>query len=353
MWNVSLNQSFAFKKTVVMYTIGNVKIKGIAFTKLRKLEVYKLYKDVVKVISEFNTKAMHIENTCDVLLGMQPKADLLLSTEKDFGPHPLTPKIESLHQKRFKFAAIITTQMRTLEKADLEENRDLVTLAKSMVYRNLNYLRQNDQITVEELINQFFHQLKINPAVKDALVQLGFKPYLDELESANNAYKKIYLERTAQQSRRHKGSTLPIQRELQYVLGILFDQVDYYQHVYEEVDYSVLNTKLNYVITTYTKLIKTRDTQRKNRKMREQEDEQVVLVEEIKMQEGERKQSEAIGGSPESNVSSDVKEEQSIKPANEAKNNEGKGKPINGLLDILKKLDEGKEHDDEDDYPDD
>lgn len=224
--------------------------------------------------------------------------------------------------------------MRTLEKSDLAEDRHLVTLAKSMVYRNLNYLRQNDQVTVEELINQFFHQLKINPAVKDALVQLGFKPYLDELESANNAYKKTYLERVAQQSRRHKGSTLPIQRELQYVLGILFDQVDYYQHVYKEIDYSALNTKLNHVITTYTKLIKTRDTLRKNRKMRaqeeEQEQEQTVLVEEIKMEKLETKQSDTIAGSPESSISSDVKDEQSIKPTIKAKKKKGKMNQLMG-----------------------
>lgn len=44
-----------------------VGIRKIAFTKLQKLEVYSFYNQVVEVVGRYDTKAMHIGDTCDVL----------------------------------------------------------------------------------------------------------------------------------------------------------------------------------------------------------------------------------------------------------------------------------------------
>lgn len=251
-----------------------VKIRKIAYSKLRKLEVYRFYNDVIDIISDYDTKAMHIGDSCGVLIDMQPKAQLLKLTDDDLGPSRLTPKVDRLHEKRLKFAATITNQMRTLEMAGLEDKLDLVKLSKDMVYHYLNYLRHNDLENIDVRIDGFFHRLKLEPEVKDALYTLGFKAYLDELETANNAYQKTHSKRNTQLSQRHKGSTIPIQRELQNIMNILFDQVNYYQHVYKDIDYSGLITALNHTIAVYTKLIKTRDTQRKNKKLKAQEENQ-------------------------------------------------------------------------------
>lgn len=51
----------------------------------------------------------------------------------------------------------------------------------------------------------------------------------------------------------------------------MFDQVNYYQHVNTDVDYSSFITALNHVIAIYTKLIKTRETQSKNKKLKAKE----------------------------------------------------------------------------------
>ena len=57
-----------------MSKLNIVKVREIAFTKLRKHEVYTFYNDIMRVIGRYNTKAMHIEDTCDVLIGMRRKA---------------------------------------------------------------------------------------------------------------------------------------------------------------------------------------------------------------------------------------------------------------------------------------
>ena len=324
-----------------------VKIRKIAYSKLRKLEVYRFYNDVIDIISDYDTKAMHIGDSCGVLIDMQPKAQLLKLTNDDLGPSRLTPKVDSLHEKRLKFAATITNQMSTLEMAGLEDKLDLVKLSKDMVYHYLNYLRQKDKESIDGRIASFFHRLKQEPEVKDALYKLGFKTYLDEFEAAHKRYLKTIAKRNAQESRRHKGNTIPIQRELQNIMNILFDQVNYYQHVYKDIDYSGLITALNHTIAVYTKLIKTRDTQRKNKKLKAQQNAEAPLEEKAKMDGIDKSQS--TSDDPESAIipSAEQKEIQKETPPASAENLKGKVKPINGLMDILKRKDKGGKDSDE------
>lgn len=329
-----------------MVKIGIVEIRKIAFTKQRKEEVYTFYNDVVRVINRYDTKAMYIGDTCDVLIAMHPKAELLRPTAEDEGPHLLTPKVDRLHERRLKFAAIITNQMRTLEKADLTDTREKVKLTKPIVYSYLNYLRQNDKSAMESAINGFLYELELKPEVKAALYELGFKTYLGELKAANSGYENTYAERHSQLSRRPKGSTLPVQRELQYMMNILFNQVNYYQHVYKDIDYSGLITALNYTIAVYTKLIKTRDTKRKNKKLKAQEKTETALEEKTKMEGIEKNQSDTADTASATIPSVEVKENQKETPSTSAKNLKGKEKPISGLLHILKKKDMGDEEGD-------
>ena len=319
-----------------------IKVREIAFTKLRKHEIYNFYNDIVRVIGRYDTKAMHIEDTCYVLIGMQPKAELLVPKVERTDAHPLTLILQDLNEKRLKFAAIITNQMRTVERAGFADKEHLVELAKPMVLAYMNYLRQNDLITIEVLIAEFFSKLRKNPEIKDALFELGFKPYLDELESANNNYKNTLSERTRQLSRRPKGSTLPIQREIQNILSILFDQVDSYQRVYKDVDYSGLITALNHTIATYTKSIKTRETQRKNKKLKAKDEDEAALEEKLKMGRIEKNHSGTVDEVSSTSPTPVSKEKQQAKPSSTPKKKKEKDKPIGGLLNILKKPDKGK-----------
>lgn len=317
-------------------------IKKIAFTKLRKLEVFTLYSEVVDTISKYDTKAMQIDATCEALLGMQERAKHLDISEKDLGANLLTPVLDELHERRLQLAGLITNQIRVLEKAAFKDTDHLLQLSKRVVIKHLNYLRQSDRGDVTQLIVQFFNELNDKPEVKEALLKLGLKPFLDELQAAHEEYKEAYGERREQESRQPKGSTLPLQREIQYILKILFEQVDYYQHVYKEVDYSDLISTLNYVIATYTKLIKTRDTQRKNKKLKANDKAQAALVENQKNDTIDKNEPSTVADTTKPEPTKDVKEEQKNSPPVNKSNTKDKGKPITGLLDILKKPDIGR-----------
>ncbi|HZJ80479.1 MAG TPA: hypothetical protein VFC69_07890, partial [Dysgonamonadaceae bacterium] len=97
---------------------------------------------------------------------------------------------------------------------------------------------------------------------------------------------------------------------------------------------------LNYVITSYTKQIKTRDTQRKNRKLRAQE-----KAEGVESASQENVEVEEVEDDEFVNVSDPVVAKTAVEVAKKQKKAsptvtnraKGKGKPITGLLDILKK----------------
>jgi|GEM_PF-1757951 hypothetical protein len=319
-----------------------IKIKRIAFTKQRKIEVFALYNQVVDTISKYDTKAMKIDATCEALLGMQAKSNLLNVSDKDRGPNLLTPVLDKLHERRLQLAGLITNQIRVLEKAAFKGTDHLIKISKVVVLEHFNYLRESSRIDVTQLIIQFFDELNDKPEVKEALTELGIQPFLDELQVTQREYEVTYSERLGENSRRPKGSTLPVQREIQYILKILFEQVDYYQHVYKEVDYSDLISTLNYVIATYTKLIKTRDTQRKNKKLKANDKAQAALVENQKNDTIDKNEPSTVADTTKPEPTKDVKEEQKNSPPVNKSNTKDKGKPITGLLDILKKPDIGR-----------
>lgn len=324
-----------------------IDIKKIAFTKLRKLEVLTFYDDIVRVINRHDTKVMRVDTTCHVLLGMQAKAQLLKLSDRDLGHNYLTPEVSKLHERRLKFAGFITNHMEVVEQAGFKGTDHLVKITKPVVVRYLHYLRQNNRVEVTQTIIQFFKELEEKPEVKDALYELGFKPFLDELQDTHDAYEKTYAERRAYRSSRHKGSTLPVQREIQRILKILFEQVDHYQHVFSDVDYSIFIAQLNRVITEYSKQIKTRDTQRKNKKLKAQEREENALEDKAKMNEIEKTQSDTADTAPATLPYTEMKEDQNETPPASLDKVKGNEKPINGLMDILKKQNEGTKEDDE------
>lgn len=294
---------------------------------------------------------MKIGATCDVLLGMQEKAKLLEFLDRELGPHLLTPIVSKLHERRLKFAGFIVNHMRVVEQAEFKDTDHLVKLTKLVVQRHFDYLRQNDRETVTQTLYHFFGELREKPEVKDALYELGFKSFLDELQDAHNAYMMTYVERRDHQSSQHKGSTLPVQREIQNILKILFDQVDHYQHVFSDVDYSTFITELNSVITNYTKQIKTRDTQRKNKKLKAQEKTEATLEEKVEMEKKEKMEENAsttITNSSVDGATTDIQETQKNKPSEIQSKINGSGKPINGHMDNLKKPDKTVTEENED-----
>ena len=240
-----------------------VKIQQIALTKLLKLELPQFVKQVTKCLEKHNLEVLKLKDTYELLKEQRSKMALL---KVSYGKHPLTKKIHQLHLKRIKYAAAITSQMIFLSKMDAEDTRSLVQLAHPMVKIHLYYLRQNNRFEIDQIITIFFKQLNEKPEVLNALEALGLKYYLDELKRANDEHYKLSNERTSDISQRPKIDTLAVQREAHYVLRGLFEQINFYQFTYRDIDYSKMIGEINGLITRFSGLIHIRETCNKTRK---------------------------------------------------------------------------------------
>lgn len=239
------------------------KIDKIALTKLLKLELPQFVKLVTACVEKHNPKALKLQDAHEMLKDQRNKMKLLVAP---YGSHPLTEQIHQIHLKRLKFAAAITLQMNMFRKLDFEDSRELVRIAHPMVKDHLHYLRQNNRVIIDRTIDVFFKQLEDNPNEHHALEMLGLKYCLDELRSANDEHCKLSTVRSKQLSERPKIDSSGIQKEAQYVLRAFFEQINFFQFTYRDVDYTPLISELNRLIARFTGLINTRATRGETRK---------------------------------------------------------------------------------------
>ncbi|HTN68254.1 MAG TPA: DUF6261 family protein [Dysgonamonadaceae bacterium] len=239
------------------------KIERIALTKLLKLELPQFIVKVTAIVEKHNPKTLKLENSVELLHRQCDKMKLL---EVPYGPHPLTQRIYKLNIKRLEHAAAISMQVNMHKKLDIPDKRELVSIAYPAVRDHLHYLRQNNQPTIDRIIDLFFNYLRDNPEVQNALERLELNYNLQELQKANNEHYKLSLIRSEEISQRPKSVSVAIQKEAQYILRAVFEQINFYQFSYENVDYSQLISELNRLIARFKGLVNTRASRGKTRK---------------------------------------------------------------------------------------
>ena len=239
------------------------KIQKIALSKLHKLEVRDLVEDVVKIVAKHNPDALHLQSTFGYLLAQETKVAYL---EVAYGRHQLTKTLDELHESRLQLASTISTQIRTITMANLEVNRPWLEKASPTVNIYLPYLRHNNRIIISSNIKVFLQHLKENPDELNALTFLGLKMYIDALKETNDKYHKVYSQRRVSISKRPKIDCRAIERDALNVVQILFDQINYFQSEYKELNYELLINELNVLLSEFSFIIKTRATTNKKKK---------------------------------------------------------------------------------------
>ena len=307
------------------------KIERIALTKLLKLELPQFVEKITAIVEKHNPTTLKLDNSVEILHKQCSKMKLL---EVPYGPHPLTQRIYELNIKRLEHAAAISMQVNMHKKLDIPDKRELVTIAYPAVRDHLHYLRQNNQPTIDRIIDLFFNHLSDNPEIQNALEKLDLNYNLQELQKANDEHYKLSTIRSEEISQRPKSVSADVIKEAQYVLRAIFEQINFYQFTFEDVDYSQLISELNRLIARFKGLINTRASRGKTRK----EKAQIEKIEkDTAIESLPKRASTAI------NNQSSLKEKEvdkidtnRIKPcATEQKNQEDE--PIQGLMRILKR----------------
>lgn len=234
-----------------------IELKKIPLSKLFKIEVGILLREIIDILEKYDFEALRLKDFHELLVLQLDKAQILMDT---YGVHPTTPKLEKLHKKRLKYAALINMQLKSLENVDCNETLQKVEAAQRLSKMFLSYLGQKRLREVELQISAFFSHLELpdNASVASAYLSLGLQPFLDELKKTNNLYTELYNQRAQEIKERPKTSDRVLEKETVNLVRLFFDQLNSYQRHFEEIDYSPLISELNVELTGYSKLLKTR-----------------------------------------------------------------------------------------------
>ncbi len=300
-----------------------------------------LVNEVIGILKKFDLASLHMQNTLDMLLQLQPD---LKKLEVHYGKHPYTKKLNIDEGRRLKLVGIISFQMQLLRRADIESERESVKIVAHEVERFLLGIRKNNQDVITELTLQFFQLIDEKEEVQIAFEELGFQRYLDELRLVNINYEDMYMKRSNSISHQTKwDNKLLIQKKCQAVLRNIFETIELTQTLYPNVEYSPIIDLLNTTLVRFNKHINRRATYNKKRaEAVAKEVQQAEPQTHILSVDGKETGSVTIGGKKEvkkkkgrRSYTKQAKKQNSKSSTNETQPPK-KDNPIDGLLNILK-----------------
>lgn len=234
-----------------------VELKKLSLTRILKLDLRLLIEDIVETLEMFDLDALRLQATYEVL---KYQADKMQVIDTPYGKHDLSDEIAKQHKKRVKYGALINMKIKALEKVDCDETEHKSKIARRLSKKHLTYLGQMKHLEVTTAIGMFFMSLTSDSCVeeREAFASLGLQPHLDELKEANAAYQALTLQRTNDTNNRPPTGDLALENETKKVLRGFFDQLSSYQKTFVDIDYEPLINTLNFTLTEYSKMIKTR-----------------------------------------------------------------------------------------------
>lgn len=240
-----------------------MRIQTIPFSRLLKLEVPQLAKLVLGIVEKHSPESLLIEKAFNDFDLLKPEIESLIV---GYGPHPLTPRIDAERQKRLLYATSISFQIRGLVRGYINGTEESVELAKQAVNLYLLNLRATNEEIINEKIDQFLSEIDANEELENAMLALGFSPYIDELRSAHSTLKELVRMRNASISKRPKGVTPVSIKSILEGVKQLFNRIASAKLDNKELDYNPLISELNETLIRYASLIKTRESILKKKK---------------------------------------------------------------------------------------
>jgi len=250
-------------------TLNKMIIKSIKLSRLRKLELPDLAENVVAILEKYDSEALKIKESFDLLAEQQPQIDLL---KLEYGPHLITKDLDALRAKRLTYVTLISLQMKVLSKADIDNSDNAVKIAQSAVDLYLKNSASNSQSIVHQRISEFFRVVELNEELETAFSTLGLVEYMNELRSAHSKIKVKLTQRKASIAARPNINIPPITQSVTAAIRNLFNQINLAQARNPELSYAQLISDLNVELSYFRGLISMRATILANKKSKSEEE---------------------------------------------------------------------------------
>lgn len=239
-----------------------MQIINIALSRLLKLELPQLAKNVLGIVEKHEPESLLIEGAFNDFELLKPQIESLIVS---YGPHPITEQLKPLRRKRILYATSISFQVRGLVNAFIDGADSDIVVAKATVDRYLKNLRRNNEEVINERIDQFLNEIDTDPAIFAAVSTLGFISYIDNLKIVHGDLKTLLDSRNASFSKREKGVALVSSKAVRSGLAILFMRISSAMYDNKELDYNPLVSELNEKLIRYQALINARATAHKSK----------------------------------------------------------------------------------------
>ncbi len=218
-----------------------MRILDFPITRLRNQELAAFASSVIAITEKHNPETLKISETFNTLKSYEPKISLLSPSEKDDGG-AVTYKSDHKERKDCVKALLSTAKgVYDLKAKDTRENAKLVypiIKAKLSNYYDKNIMEQN------EAVMQLLNQIDSTPEIKTAVLELGFKGYIDQLRDVHKEFFTKYEYERAKRSNTVRKLRQSIKKELRVKIEDFFYNLYLAKKFNPDVDYTGIENEL-------------------------------------------------------------------------------------------------------------
>lgn len=227
----------------------------IPLSKLRKLELPQLAKQVLEIVEKHEYETFKIKEAFDALDKLKPQ---WVNLEVRYGAHPLTKKITLLRQERNQYASSVISQLKAKKTANIASLREFVEIAEVPIDRFLKEMYQTSDVMINERLDAFFLLLANDEDLQDALETLDLTSYIVLMKVANSNLNEQWGKRNVSIKSRPKTKNPPIVLSTNAALRNLFSQINLAQFQNPGLNLMPMIDELNGLLARFLMMINIR-----------------------------------------------------------------------------------------------
>ena len=247
-----LNTFFQMKELVVIPT---------PFSQVRNLEYPGFMNDTVSIIAKHGAAKYFVDGQYNILLGIQLELNEL---EVYYRKLPKTDDLGIYRDKRNDMISTILRQTKTLRRAGLASQTDLLVFVTPFVEKYLATIQDGNTKLKREHIRQLGKSFDDNTPLQAALESLGLKVFFDELRSVQNSIDLTLSEQVELMALAPKLDVKLIIKKSVKAMRNMFSAINLAVLEHPALDYSPLVNELNTYLGLYVSNLRLRATVRKN-----------------------------------------------------------------------------------------
>lgn len=231
------------------------------FSQVRNLEYPGFMNDIVSIIAKHGAAKYFVEGQYNIMLGMQTELNELEVTYRKL---PKTDELGIFREKRNNMISAILKQTKTLRKAGLASQTELLAFITPFVEKYMATIKDGNTKLKRERIRQLGKSFDDNTPLQDALVSLGLKMFFDELRSVQDQIDLALSEQVELLASVPKLDTKMIVKKSIKSMRNMFSAINLAILEHPTLDYSPLVNELNTYLGFYISNLRVRATSKKN-----------------------------------------------------------------------------------------